>query len=71
VLAYSITTNTSFEAASKLRTQILRIKEDSQDVSDYYLFYSQQEQILIFFNFFLFFPQDPYNVSRKQTRFRG
>jgi hypothetical protein len=32
VLGYSITTNTSFEAASKLRTQILRIKEDSQDV---------------------------------------
>merc|ERR1712137_748854 len=32
VLGYSITTNTSFEAASKLRTQILRIKEDSQDI---------------------------------------
>lgn len=32
VLAYSITTATSFEAATKLRTQILRIKEDSQDV---------------------------------------
>merc|ERR1712000_615857 len=32
VLAYSIMTNTSFEAASKLRTQILRIKEDSQDI---------------------------------------
>merc|ERR1739848_253792 len=32
VLGYSITTNTSFEAASKLRNQILRIKEDSQDI---------------------------------------
>lgn len=32
VLAYSITTATSFEAATKLRTQILRIKEDSQDI---------------------------------------
>eukprot|EP01094_Clydonella_sp_ATCC50884_P020506 TRINITY_DN4270_c2_g2_i1.p1 TRINITY_DN4270_c2_g2~~TRINITY_DN4270_c2_g2_i1.p1 ORF type:complete len:190 (-),score=63.99 TRINITY_DN4270_c2_g2_i1:211-780(-) len=32
VLAYSITTTTSFEAATKLRTQILRIKEDNQDI---------------------------------------
>eukprot|EP01115_Flamella_aegyptia_P009562 TRINITY_DN40890_c1_g1_i2.p1 TRINITY_DN40890_c1_g1~~TRINITY_DN40890_c1_g1_i2.p1 ORF type:complete len:195 (+),score=48.78 TRINITY_DN40890_c1_g1_i2:43-627(+) len=32
VLAYSITTTTSFEAATKLRTQILRIKEDSPDI---------------------------------------
>eukprot|EP00276_Gloeochaete_wittrockiana_P003369 CAMPEP_0184650074 /NCGR_PEP_ID=MMETSP0308-20130426/7564_1 /TAXON_ID=38269 /ORGANISM="Gloeochaete witrockiana, Strain SAG 46.84" /LENGTH=195 /DNA_ID=CAMNT_0027083323 /DNA_START=55 /DNA_END=642 /DNA_ORIENTATION=- len=32
VLAYSITTTTSFDAASKLRNQILRIKEDSPDI---------------------------------------
>jgi small GTP-binding protein len=32
ILVYSITSTTSFEAASKLRTQILRIKEDNQDV---------------------------------------
>ena len=39
VLGYSITTNTSFEAASKLRNQILRIKEDSQDVRLIFLFF--------------------------------
>jgi len=32
ILAYTITTTTSFEAASKLRTHILRIKEDQQDI---------------------------------------
>mmetsp|Transcript_11052 Transcript_11052/g.17437 ORF Transcript_11052/g.17437 Transcript_11052/m.17437 type:complete len:194 (-) Transcript_11052:103-684(-) len=32
VLVYSITTNTSFDAASKLRTQILRIKEETPDI---------------------------------------
>jgi len=32
ILVYSITSSTSFEAASKLRTQILRIKEDQQDI---------------------------------------
>merc|ERR1712137_277238 len=32
VLAYSVTTSTSFDAAGKLRTHILRIKEDTQDV---------------------------------------
>eukprot|EP01098_Paradermamoeba_levis_P005933 TRINITY_DN2472_c0_g1_i2.p1 TRINITY_DN2472_c0_g1~~TRINITY_DN2472_c0_g1_i2.p1 ORF type:complete len:194 (-),score=49.80 TRINITY_DN2472_c0_g1_i2:78-659(-) len=32
ILVYSITSITSFEAAAKLRTQILRIKEDNQDV---------------------------------------
>merc|ERR1711879_126402 len=32
VLGYSITSTTSFDAASKLRTQILRIKEDSPDI---------------------------------------
>uniref|UniRef100_A0A7S4IF33 Uncharacterized protein n=2 Tax=Vannella robusta TaxID=1487602 RepID=A0A7S4IF33_9EUKA len=32
VLVYSITTNTSFEAAGKLRTQILRIKEETPDI---------------------------------------
>lgn len=32
VLAYSITTSTSFEAATRLRTQILRIKEEQQDI---------------------------------------
>ena len=32
VLAYSITSSTSFDAASKLRTHILRIKEETADV---------------------------------------
>jgi len=32
ILAYTITTTSSFEAASKLRTHILRIKEDQQDI---------------------------------------
>ncbi|KAL6040147.1 RAS1 protein, partial [Balamuthia mandrillaris] len=32
ILVYSITSPTSFEAATKLRTQILRIKEDHQDI---------------------------------------
>merc|ERR1712217_129602 len=32
VLAYSITSKTSFEGASKLRTHILRIKEDTDDI---------------------------------------
>jgi len=32
VLVYSITSIPSFEAAGKLRTQILRIKEESQDI---------------------------------------
>jgi len=32
VLVYSITTNSSFDAAAKLRTNILRIKEDAGDV---------------------------------------
>merc|ERR1712137_1284355 len=32
VLVYSITTTTSFDAASKLRTQILRIKEETPDI---------------------------------------
>jgi len=32
LLVYTITTLTSFDAASKLRTQILRIKEDHQDI---------------------------------------
>eukprot|EP01097_Dermamoeba_algensis_P011722 TRINITY_DN9203_c0_g1_i1.p1 TRINITY_DN9203_c0_g1~~TRINITY_DN9203_c0_g1_i1.p1 ORF type:complete len:192 (-),score=50.87 TRINITY_DN9203_c0_g1_i1:100-675(-) len=32
ILVYSITSTTSFEAATKLRTQILRIKEDAQDI---------------------------------------
>jgi len=32
VLVYSITSQPSFEAAQKLRTQILRIKEESQDI---------------------------------------
>jgi len=32
VLVYSITTSTSFDAAGKLRTNILRIKEDAGDV---------------------------------------
>jgi Ras-related protein Rap-1B len=32
ILVYSITTMTSFEAATKLRTQILRIKEEQQDI---------------------------------------
>jgi len=32
ILVYSITTTTSFEAATKLRTQILRIKEEQQDI---------------------------------------
>eukprot|EP01104_Vermistella_antarctica_P012288 TRINITY_DN352_c0_g1_i1.p1 TRINITY_DN352_c0_g1~~TRINITY_DN352_c0_g1_i1.p1 ORF type:complete len:190 (+),score=45.04 TRINITY_DN352_c0_g1_i1:176-745(+) len=32
ILVYSITTQTSFEAATKLRTQILRIKEENQDI---------------------------------------
>lgn len=35
VLVYSITTTTSFDGASKLRTQILRIKEETPDVSLY------------------------------------
>lgn len=34
VLGYSIISTTSFDAATKLRTQILRIKEDSPDVSN-------------------------------------
>mmetsp|Transcript_24882 Transcript_24882/g.31669 ORF Transcript_24882/g.31669 Transcript_24882/m.31669 type:complete len:87 (+) Transcript_24882:253-513(+) len=45
VLVYSITTNTSFEAAGKLRTQILRIKEETPDVSYFLscsLFFSYQ-----------------------------
>jgi len=32
ILVYSITSSTSFEAAQKLRTQILRIKEENQDI---------------------------------------
>mmetsp|Transcript_10167 Transcript_10167/g.15304 ORF Transcript_10167/g.15304 Transcript_10167/m.15304 type:complete len:191 (-) Transcript_10167:32-604(-) len=32
ILVYSITAASSFEAATKLRTQILRIKEDQQDI---------------------------------------
>jgi len=32
LLVYTITTMTSYEAAGKLRTQILRIKEDHQDI---------------------------------------
>ena len=32
ILAYSITSGISFETAHKLRMQILRIKEDSQDI---------------------------------------
>jgi small GTP-binding protein len=32
ILVYSITTTSSFEAATKLRTQILRIKEEQQDI---------------------------------------
>lgn len=33
VVVYSITSAPSFEAAQKLRTSILRIKEDTPDVS--------------------------------------
>jgi len=36
VLAYSITSSTSFDAASKLRTHILRIKEETTDVSRFF-----------------------------------
>eukprot|EP00013_Stygamoeba_regulata_P004011 CAMPEP_0177637716 /NCGR_PEP_ID=MMETSP0447-20121125/5115_1 /TAXON_ID=0 /ORGANISM="Stygamoeba regulata, Strain BSH-02190019" /LENGTH=168 /DNA_ID=CAMNT_0019139653 /DNA_START=127 /DNA_END=630 /DNA_ORIENTATION=- len=32
ILAYSITSTTSFEAATKLRTQIIRIKEEQPDI---------------------------------------
>jgi len=32
VLVYSVTSRTSFEAASKLRVSILRIKEENQDI---------------------------------------
>jgi len=32
ILVYSITSPTSFEAATKLRTSILRIKEENQDI---------------------------------------